>query len=282
MSVVRHRVNSMPDANSTKFITFPDILTVGFSGVISLVVLEILPDGFLAGVPFLKASISFSLLAVFGFSLIRYFRLGTLEYFRLPQKTTSTIVAIGFVVVLTIPPIFSVERESKSPLPSLLGVLFVFSVGLGEEIFSRGFHFGLLEKYSKYLALTVSSSIFGLMHLNRYFGDDWDAWKAFSHVLAAFGFGLLACALMITTRSIWVAVIFHTLANWDMAFHKVGQPISQDNVSEDLLGRILIPVVQLIAHGILACLILWTSSGCRTPQKVHRLVVSLKLVDSDR
>jgi membrane protease YdiL (CAAX protease family) len=255
------------------------ILIVGLSTWIGLFALEVLPQGFLALVPYLNVSLSFGLLAVFGFTLIRYFQLGTLEYFRLPQVTKSTMVAIGLVAVVTLPPIFLVDREGKSLSLGLSAILFLFSVGLGEEIFSRGFHYGFLESYGRYLALVVSSLIFGLMHLNRYFGDSWDAWKAYGHVVSAFGFGLLACALMIATKSIWVAVIFHTLANWDLIFPKVGMRNFQEIISEDLLGRLLMPVAQLISYGFLAIVILWVSLGRGIPQRVQRLMISLKLVD---
>jgi uncharacterized protein len=258
------------------------ILVVGISACISLFVLEILPDGFLAGVPYLNASLSFGLLAVFGFTLIRYFQLGTLEYFRLPQMTKSTMVVIGLVALVTVPPIFLVDREGKSLSLGLLAILFLFSVGLGEEIFSRGFHYGFLEKYGRYLALVVSSLIFGLMHLNRYVGDNWNPWRAYGHVITAFAFGLLACALMMVTKSIWVAVIFHTLANWDLAFPKVGTSNVQEVISEDLLGQLLMPVAQLISYGFLTIVVLWVSSEQGIPQRVKRLMIVLKLVDSDR
>jgi membrane protease YdiL (CAAX protease family) len=120
------------------------------------------------------------------------------------------------------------------------------------------------------------------MHLNRYFGDSWDAWKAYGHVVAAFGFGLLACALMIATKSIWVAVIFHTLANWDLAFPKVGTSKVHEVNSENLLGQLLMPVAQFISYSFLAMVVLWVSSGRGIPQRVQRLMISLKLVDSDR
>ncbi len=258
------------------------ILILVLSTWIGLIALEVLPAGFMAGVQYLNASLSFGLLAIFGFTLIRYFRLGTLEYFRLPQMTKPTLVAIGLVILLTVPPIFLVDRESKSLSLGLLGILFLFSVGLGEEIFSRGFHYGFLEKNGRYLASVASSLIFGLMHLNRYVGDSWDGWKAYGHVVAAFGFGLLACALMITTKSIWVAVIFHTLANWDLAFSKVGMSNTRKVISEDLLGQLLMPVAQLISYGFLAIVILWVGSGKGIPQRVQRVMISLKLVELGR
>lgn len=280
MSVVPRRVKSMLNTDSKKLTTFRVIFAVGLSTWIGLFVLEILPDRFLARVPYLNATLSFSLLAAFGFTLIRFFRLGTLEYFGIPQMRKPTMVAVSLVVLLTVPPIFLVDREGKSLSLGLLSILFLFSVGLGEEIFSRGFHYGFLEKYGRYLALVVSSLIFGLMHLNRYLGDNWNPWKAYGHVVAAFGFGLLACALMIAAKSIWVGVIFHTLANWDLAFPKVGTSNVQEVISEDLLGQLLMPVAQLISYGFLTIVVLWFSLGRGIPKRVQRLMIALKIVDS--
>ena len=87
---------------------------------------------------------------------------------------------------------------------------------------------------------------------------------------------------MIATKSVWVAVIFHTLANWDLAFPKVGTRDVPKVNSENLLGQLLVPVAQLISYGFLAIGILWVSSGRGIPQRVQRLMISLKLVDLDR
>lgn len=156
MSGKLHSVASMIHCHPNRIATYRVIFAVGLSTWIGLFVLEILPDGFLAKVPYLNATLSFSLLAALGFTLIRFFPLGTLEYFGMPQMRKPTMVAISLVTLLTVPPIFLVDRESKSLSPSLLAIFFLFSVGLGEEIFSRGFHYGFLEKFGRYLALVVS------------------------------------------------------------------------------------------------------------------------------
>lgn len=271
----------MPDTDSSKFATFRVIFTVGLPTWIGLIALEILPDEFLAGVPYLNATLSFGLLAVFGFTLTRYFRLGTLAYFHLPQMTKPTMAAVGLVFLLTGPPIFLVDRESKSLSLGLLGILFLFSIGLGEEIFSRGFQYGILEKYGRHLALVASSLIFGLMHLNRYVGDNWNPWRAYGHVIATFGFGLLACSLMIATKSIWVAVIFHTLANWDLVFNQVSPDATSDLVSENFFVKLLIPLMYLFFYGLMALLLLWFGSDGQIKEKVERVMISLKLIDSN-
>jgi membrane protease YdiL (CAAX protease family) len=58
------------------------------------------------------------------------------------------------------------------------------------------------------------------MHLNLYIGSDWDPWLAYWHVMSAFSFGFLMCAIMIATRSIWVAVLVHALMDWSVVFEK--------------------------------------------------------------
>lgn len=256
------------------------LILLGITSWVALAVLELLPDGVFAEVRYVNSTLSFLIMALCGLILIRLFRLQTWAYFRSPQKSKLTVASFAVLTIVTVPPIFSVDREGKSLSMGFVAILFLFSIGLGEEIFSRGFHYGYLEKYGRYLALVVSSFIFGLMHLNRYIGDGWDSWRAYSHVITAFGFGLLACALMIATKSIWVAVLFHTLANWDLAFPRVGVSSAQIVFSEHFLGRLLMPLMHLSFSAVLAVALLWFSAGSGLPQLAQRLMVAWKLVDT--
>ena len=258
------------------------LITLGLSAWVALSILEILPDEFFQGIRYVNSTLSFSIMALYGLVLIRLFQLRTWAYFRLPEKTKLTFIALAIVLIVTVPPIFSVDRENKSLSVSEFAIFFLVSIGIAEEIFSRGFHYGYLEKYGRYLAIIASSAIFGLMHLNRYAGDAWDPWMAYAQVISAFGFGLLACALMIATKSIWVAVIFHALANWDLAFPRVGVSGVEEGVSEYVVGRLLMPLTHLTFFSALAFLLLWFSSGSGLPQMVKRAMVSLKLVDSEK
>ena len=258
------------------------VIILGISSWVALEILEVLPDGLFPDVRYVNSTLSFLIMALCGLILIRLFRLQTWAYLQLPEKSKLTLAAFAVVGIVTVPPIFSVDREGKSVSMGLLAIFFLLSIGLGEEIFSRGFHYGYLEKYGRSLAVVVSSLIFGLMHLNRYIGDGWDSWRAYSHVITAFGFGLIACALMIATKSIWVAVLFHTLANWDLAFERVGVSGAQMVMSEHFLGRLLMPVMHLSFSAFLAFLLLWFSAGSGLPQLAQRLMVSWKLVDSEQ
>ena len=252
----------------------------GVAAVMALAVLVILPDSFFAETRYVNSILSFGLVALFSLVLIRIFGIRVGEYFGLPRVSKPSLFSIAVVVVLVVPQIFLVDRESKSITMGLLAIVFVFSVGLAEELFARGFIYGYLKKHGSYLALVLSSLIFGLMHLNRYIGQDWDGWKAYSHVISAFGFGLLACALMIVTRSIWIPAIFHALSNWDLAFKRENRGWVQDVFSEYLLGKLLMPLAPLILYGGLAFFILWFNSGFNISLRLERIAAKLKLVDS--
>jgi membrane protease YdiL (CAAX protease family) len=109
---------------------------------------------------------------------------------------------------------------SKPLVIAIPGIIFLFFIGFGEELLSRGLIFGVLSRFGIYRAVFGSSLLFGLMHLNLYIGSDWDPWQAYAHVLSATSFGVLACGLMIITRSIWPCIILHLFINWSLVFGK--------------------------------------------------------------
>jgi hypothetical protein len=77
-------------------------------------------------------------------------------------------------------------------------------------------------------------------------------------------------------------VLFHTLANWDLAFERVGVSGAQVAISEHFMGRVLMPLMHLSFSAFLAFMLLWFSAGSGLPQLAHRLMISWKLVDQDR
>ena len=152
--------------------------------------------------------------------LIKRFKLPSLEYFGLPRISFASIFALVLSGAMCFLTITKDENELKPWKVAVPGILFLFSIGFGEEIVSRGFVFGVLKGRSQKAAIFVSSLFFGLMHLNLYTGSDWDPWLAYWHVASAFCFGFLACAIMIATRSIWVATLVHALMDWNIIFAK--------------------------------------------------------------
>lgn len=152
--------------------------------------------------------------------LIKRFNLPSLQYFGLPRFSFASIFAIllsGAMCYLTI---VTEDNEMKPWKIAVPGFFFLLSIGFGEEIVSRGFVYGVLKARSHTAAIFVSSLFFGLMHLNLYTGSDWDPWLAYWHVVSAFCFGFFACAIMIATRSIWVAALVHALMDFSVVFDK--------------------------------------------------------------
>jgi membrane protease YdiL (CAAX protease family) len=161
---------------------------------------------------------------------------------------------------------------------SALGLLFILSVGFGEEVFSRGFVFGYLERHGQYFGLIWSSVIFGMLHLNRYLGSNWDGWRAYSHVLSSSAIGLFMCALMMVTKSIWASIIFHALANWHLAF-KGHRDSDVEVVGQSLLQNLFDPFWSVLIYSTFAFFILWVNSGMVLTPRVTRLLTRFKLVE---
>jgi membrane protease YdiL (CAAX protease family) len=143
------------------------------------------------------------------------------EYFRFPRIHFRTFVVILLLAPLILKYVTGDDIETKKLSIAIPGVMFLLMIGVGEEFFSRGFVFGVFRKYGQWRAIWASSFLFGLLHLNLYIGADWDPWQAYAHVWSTFSFGVLACAVMITTRSIWMSIILHALLDWGVVFTNV-------------------------------------------------------------
>ena len=98
----------------------------------------------------------------------------------------------------------------------LSALVFSLFIGLNEDLLSRGFFFGILEKYGMWTATIISSVQFGLLHLtNFYYGGQSFDYTA-GQMVNAGAFGFLCCALMIFTGSIWVPIVFHGLSDFPL------------------------------------------------------------------
>jgi len=195
-------------------------------------------------------------------------------------RTKASLVSIGLAAFLVIPPILIGETEERFLGLSVLGILFILSVGFGEEVFNRGFVYGYLERYGQYFGLIWSSVIFGMLHLNRYLGSNWDGWRAYSHVLSASAIGLFMCALMMVTKSIWASIIFHALANWHLAF-RGRRDSDAEVVSQSLFENLLGPIGSVLLYATFAFFILWMNAGMVLSPWVTTLLHRLKLVEQE-
>ena len=253
---------------------------VSFYSIVSILVIRVFPNSIFSEVAYLNSILVFVLLGIFGFVVILIFNVQVLGYFRMPVRTRASFVSIGVAAVLAIPQILYGEIEGRFIGLSALGLLFILAVGFGEEVFSRGFVYGFLERHGQYFGLIWSSVIFGLLHLNRYLGSNWDGWRAYSHVLSASAIGLFMCALMLVTKSIWTSIIFHALANWQLAF-KGRRENDAEVVGQSLLENLLDPFWSVLFYFIFAFFILWVNSGMVLSPRVTTILTRFKLVDQD-
>ena len=256
------------------------LFLVGVCSIVSIFVLEVFPDSIFSDVAYLNSILAFVILGIFGLALILIFKVQVLKFFRMPVRTMASLVSIGVAAFIVILPILFSETEERLLGLSALGLLFILAVGFGEEVFNRGFVYGYLERHGQYFGLIWSSFIFGLLHLNRYLGSNWESWRAYSHVLSASAIGLFMCSLMIVTKSIWTSIIFHALANWQLAF-KGRRENDTEVVGQSSLENLLDPFWNVLLYSGFAFFILWMNSGMVLSPRLAALLHRLKLVDQE-
>jgi CAAX protease family protein len=101
----------------------------------------------------------------------------------------------------------------------LIFAITCISVGLFEELVFRGLIlFFLLEKLSKnrrgiFVSIIISSALFGIMHLFNIF-DGANVGATLLQVLYSFAMGIMWSIIVLKTKTIWLAVILHSLYNF--------------------------------------------------------------------
>jgi membrane protease YdiL (CAAX protease family) len=228
--------------------------------------------------------ISYSLIAATFFYITWSYKLPSLAYFRLPELTVPSFAGLIVVVCISWGRITS-DRVITLPLwPTITGIVYIFTIGMGEELLSRGFAFGVFKKYGTFFAIFFSSLFFGLMHINVYIGDDWDPVQAYWHCVSAFGFGILCSAIMIVCRSIIAPIVMHALYDWTVVFAKPVKPgVSDEDWVFDPLWQTLKDSFAEISINLFFALLLlaiWKLSRIRKfPRFLRPVLMKLGLVD---
>lgn len=211
---------------------------------------------------YIHSIVTYSVVLAVFLTIIFMKGLDSLEYFRLPRFGLASICTIAIAALFVSPLFWSGQNEMKPIEIALPGVIYLMGIGFSEEVFSRGLVFGKLRHLGERKAIIFSSVIFGLLHLNVYVGYDWDLWIAYGHVISAGAFAFLACAIMITTRSIWVSAVFHTFFNWRLVFEKIiEEPDSGEIPTYTLWDNLTTPWFELILYVPVALLILRINRG---------------------
>jgi len=246
-------------------------------------------------VPFTDASgiasniASFVVMGLVFYFFIRRFKLPTNSYFQLPRKTPISFFALIVAGIVLAAAVNNDDNEMKPWKVAIPGIVFLLSIGFGEEMVSRGFVYGVLKRRSNKAAIFISSLFFGLMHLNLYTGNDWDPWLAYWHVASAFCFGFFMCALLIATESFWVPVIAHALFDWSIVFDKT-PPVRKDipPISFPFWEGLVFPFADLLFTFLPGALIFFFMKrrriwAPRWLKKVAlRIAIAWKLVDESK
>ena len=129
--------------------------------------------------------------------------------------SVATLIAIPLVSLITILAYFALGQPLENPqldflLPEglsafdALAMLFLagFAAPFGEELLFRGILYAMLrERWGIWIGVLVSSFLFGLIHGNLAVG------------LTGFLLGILTALVFEYSKSLWTAVLVHTLNN---------------------------------------------------------------------
>ena len=131
------------------------------------------------------------------------------------------LLTIGAILLIFANPFTSGVTFRAFSIAHIAAVfVFSFSIGLDEELFSRGLAYGLLEHFGAKFAILISSFEFGLLHLSNILWGGQSFNYTAAQVINAFAFGVLSAALLLYTRSIWPPIVFHCLSDFPLMFQE--------------------------------------------------------------
>jgi membrane protease YdiL (CAAX protease family) len=249
---------------------------VGLS-VFAVTILRFFPGSWLSDKYFLNGIVGYAPIILIFYSVVYFFGLPTLQYFRLPRISLKTVFAILVASPLALGSIFHTGNEYKSWKLTICGAVFVLFIGFGEEMLSRGFVYGVLSRFGQYKAMFASSLMFGLMHINVYIPGNL-GWDTYWHVTSTFGFGLIMCALMIVTRSIWVPVVFHALADWTVPFGKRAPKSVENTIDNSSVWHHLISPLFELSFSIVGVILILLINRAQPAQWMYRVALKWKLI----
>ena len=250
---------------------------VGYSAVV-IFIFRIIPIAWISDERFLNSIISYYIVGALFMGLVFIKGFDSLEYFRLPELNARSITAMTVAAAMVSPHFFGGQNEMKPWSVAIPGIIFLFSIGFGEEMFARGLCFGMLRKYGQRNAIIYSSVVFGFLHLNLYVGENWELWNAYDHVISSGVFGVIAAQIMIMSRSIWVAVIFHALTDWHIVFEKVFEDGGFDEYAPYALWENLVyPLSEFLIYGPVILFLARVNRG-GWPRWIEKLAIRWKLI----
>jgi membrane protease YdiL (CAAX protease family) len=250
---------------------------IGLS-IFALAILDFFPGGWVTDAHYIDAIIGYAAVALIFYGLIHFLGLPSLQYFGFKRLRLKGVIAIILVSWLPFYSLIDSGLVYKSKADLVGGVVFLITLGIGEEMLSRGFVFGVLLKYGQLRAVFFSSLFFGLMHINVYMPDK-VGWDTYYHVFSAFGIGLIMCSVMIVTKNFWVPVMCHALLDWTIPFTKNTPPID-DGTTYSLWENITGPFGPFLLDLVFALFLLAMNryNLNSMPRWVNKVAIKWKLI----
>jgi len=143
----------------------------------------------------------------------------------------------------------------SAPISDLLiGLAFTLSIGIDEDIFSRGLIFGAFEHFGIPAAAFISSLHFGLLHFGNFIWGDQSLDYTFGQMVNAMAFGYLCCGLVVYSGSIFPAIVLHGLSDLPMFMQKQSDFISQVTGTTEWIPTLIQAAIYFAVGWILICL----------------------------
>jgi membrane protease YdiL (CAAX protease family) len=249
---------------------------------ICLVVVRLIPNVFPGKNNPLNGIVSYAVLTLIYLGLMKALEISTLSFLRLPKVDWKTGLGIGISVGLVWGRIHPEDLLHRSFRDILIAAGFILAIGVGEEVVSRGFVYGIFMRFGQHFAIFFSALLFGALHLGWYMGKYWDPWMAYWHVFNAFAFGYFSCCLMIACRSIWPSIVLHALWDWNLGFDAKSVAFPKPGVitHSEFIAGVTQPLWQIVPM-VLAGLLLVQLRRGSLPTNLEGLMLRFKLIESD-
>ena len=249
---------------------------------LGLLVVRLVPNFFPGKNNPWNGSVSYWVMAVIYVGLIIKFRLPTLKFFKLPLLDWKTLVGLTVAIGIAIQRVHPSDLQNKSLMGIITGAVFILTIGIAEEIVSRGFVYGIFERLGKNFALVFSSVLFGLLHLGWYLGPYWDPWPAYWHVFNAFAAGFFLCSLMIVTQSIWPSIVMHAAWDWRLGFNpeSVALPKAGHITYSEFWSGLISPIWNNLPFFLIGVALV-SIRHWKAPAGFEKLLLKFKLIEVD-
>jgi membrane protease YdiL (CAAX protease family) len=264
-----------PAMRKIRYLLITFIISCGAIGV-----MKIVPNVFPGEKNTWNPSLGYWVLALLFFGLIRWFGIRESSYLGLPTLDWRAGVGFFFAVVMAWQHVDVGQFTSRTLGSAISALIFILSIGLGEEFVSRGFTYGMYARFGDKFAILASSLIFGLMHISWYLGKYWDPWAAYWHISNAAAFGFFACCLMIATRSIWPGIVLHGLIDWNLGFDpgSIAFPKPGQVTHSEFWSGLFTPVQYGLSFVIPGIILLYLRKK-KLPRLFVKLALRFKLIE---